>query len=365
MLGAEEPTNNWLCQGRGWADIPTWKTSKGSRLEKVTARLCGFGVSTVLKARTCSSSGTFLAALVRGRKRRAVGEEDLGDEDGAEDAEQKGAAALWPGGVSEASLQPTPLLRSLNSVRARYLPQAALNPNEHAIAVTLGRLMVWATVNATPYRALAGLMTQITLANVQLGEKYQSKSAMSLFTGIAAHVCQKLTRFRFHDVAPNLPFPSAFRLIWDGITLRNGATVLPIIVVFTSHTGRIASEILDVPISQGSSGVTVASTVLKVLDKVLGIRESALYLGKAGLPLHATGGSEALLQAAAANGSQASVQAALGRAGKRTDVLTSMVVDRAYSGTTGNKADQELRKLLGISQLGLGRYSPLLHRRGI
>jgi hypothetical protein len=50
------------------------------------------------------------------------------------------------------------------------LPQAALNPKEHAIAVTLGRLMVWATVNAIPYRALAGVMTQMALANVQLGE---------------------------------------------------------------------------------------------------------------------------------------------------------------------------------------------------
>ena len=65
---------------------------------------------------------------------------------------------------------------------------------------------------------------------------------------------------------------------WDGITLRNGATVLPIICVFTDHSGKIASEILDVPISQGSTGAVVANTVVKVLDTVIGIRERRLSL---------------------------------------------------------------------------------------
>ena len=119
--------------------------------------------------------------------------------------------------------------------------------------------------------------TSMVLANVQLGDKYHGKSAVSMFTGIAAHICQKLTRSRFHDAPPTLPFPSAFRLIWDGITLRNGATVLPIICVFTDHSGKIASEIVDVPISQGSTGVMVANTVFKVLDKVLGISEKAVF----------------------------------------------------------------------------------------
>ena len=35
----------------------------------------------------------------------------------------------------------------------------------------------------------------------------------------------------------NLPFPSAFRLVLDGITLRNGATVIPIIVVSKAFLG--------------------------------------------------------------------------------------------------------------------------------
>ena len=65
-----------------------------------------------------------------------------------------------------------------------------------------------------------------------------------------------------------------FPLIWDGITLRNGATVFPIICVFTDHSGKIASEIVDVPISKGSSGDVVANAVFKVLVDVFGIKEN-------------------------------------------------------------------------------------------
>ena len=55
----------------------------------------------------------------------------------------------------------------------------------------------------------------------------------------------------FNDPLVNLPVPSAFRVVWDGITLKNGATVIPIIVVVTDYVGRIVSELVDAPISQG------------------------------------------------------------------------------------------------------------------
>ncbi len=99
MLATESPSENWLCEGRGWAAIPTWKDSKGSRLEKVVARLCRCGIWTVQKARACSRAGTFFAPQVRGRKRRTIAEdEEPGHEDGDEKSEQNGAAALWEGG---------------------------------------------------------------------------------------------------------------------------------------------------------------------------------------------------------------------------------------------------------------------------
>ena len=55
---------------------------------------------------------------------------------------------------------------------------------------------------------------------------------------MAALMCERLTSSRFNDPLVNLPFPSAFRVVWDGITLKNGATVIPIIVVVTDY-GRI------------------------------------------------------------------------------------------------------------------------------
>ena len=57
-------------------------------------------------------------------------------------------------------------------VRGRYLPQALLQPQEHAIAITIGRVIIWGTVNAIPQRTLEGLMAQMSLTSAALGEKY-------------------------------------------------------------------------------------------------------------------------------------------------------------------------------------------------
>ena len=55
-------------------------------------------------------------------------------------------------------------------------------------------------------------------------------------------------------------------MVWDGIALKNGATVIPIIVVVTDYVGRIVSELVDAPTSQGSSGVDVVALVHGVLE---------------------------------------------------------------------------------------------------
>jgi hypothetical protein len=85
-------------------------------------------------------------------------------------------------------------------------------------------------------------------------------------SGMAALMCERLTSSRFNDPLVNLPFPSAFRVVWDGITLKSGATVIPIIVVATDY-GHIVSELVDALISQGSSGVDVAAFVHRVLER--------------------------------------------------------------------------------------------------
>ena len=93
---------------------------------------------------------------------------------------EAGTGSLWEGaGVEEATLQPTLTRHRLGNVRGKYLPLAAQNPERHAIGLTLGRLMIWAFVNAIPRAAFAGLMTQLTLAGVQLGDKSQGHNPLS------------------------------------------------------------------------------------------------------------------------------------------------------------------------------------------
>ena len=216
-------------------------------------------------------------------------------------------------------MQSIPKMQEVGGVRGRYLPQAMLLPQEHAIALTIGRIIIWGTVNAIPQRTLEGLMAQISLTSANLGEKYHGAWFASIFSGMATLMCERLTRSRFNDPPMNLPFPSAFRVVWDGITLQNGATVIPIIVVFTDYTGRIVSELVDTPISKGSSGIDVAALVHGVLEQKLSIKKKVLF------------------RSGSSGASQASMQRE--RMSGRCDLLTSMLVDRAYSGKTGNKAD--------------------------
>jgi hypothetical protein len=55
-------------------------------------------------------------------------------------------------------------------------------------------------------------------------------------------------------------------MVWDGITLKNSATVIPIIAVVTYY-GHIVSELVDALTSQGSSGVDMAALVHGVLER--------------------------------------------------------------------------------------------------
>ena len=70
------------------------------------------------------------------------------------------------------------------------------------------------------------------------------------------------------------PFSSAFRVVFDGITLKNGSTALVVIIVYTTRGGELASDVVDIPESQGGSGEAVADVVKTVLDRVLSLRDT-------------------------------------------------------------------------------------------
>jgi len=182
----------WLAKGKGWDRIHSLRQDRNShhasRLEKVVARLCGCSSLLVQTARSRSKKNMLVGPKVRGRKRRHS--EHATSSDGEETT--GGVAALWEGGVEEASLQPTPARHRLGNVRGKFLPLAADNPEQHAIGLTLGRLMVWSFVNGVPRAAMTGLMTQLTLAGVQLGDKHQDHNALMTYTGIMFLVFAKV-----------------------------------------------------------------------------------------------------------------------------------------------------------------------------
>ena len=100
---------------------------------------------------------------------------------------------------------------------------------------------------------------------------------LSWASGMADLMCERLTSSRFNDPLVNLPFPSAFRVVWDGITLKNGAKkVIPIIVVVPDY-GHIVSELVDALISQGSSGVDMAAVVHGVLERICSLSKKVVF----------------------------------------------------------------------------------------
>ena len=124
-------------------------------------------------------------------KRRAKrAHTSTGDEDGsAKCGEERGEEhdTVWPDfeqGLEQASTQSVPKMQEVGGVRGRYLPQALLLPQEHAIALTIGRIILWGTVNAIPQRTLEGLMAQLSLTSAQLGEKYHGAWFESIFLGL-------------------------------------------------------------------------------------------------------------------------------------------------------------------------------------
>ena len=77
-------------------------------------------------------------------------------------------------------------MQELGGVRGRYLAGASLQPQEYAIAVAIGRIVIWGVVKAMPLRTLEGLMAQMALASTQLGETTMELGFESLLSSLAS-----------------------------------------------------------------------------------------------------------------------------------------------------------------------------------
>ena len=111
------------------------------------------------------------------------------------------------------------------------------NAENHAIAFVLGRLYMYALVKHIPDDTAAGFLSLFRLAGVDVGQKHHNRQAISSFAGIAASMCIEGVAKAFADKPKNLQHPSCWRLIFDGVTLRNGATVTVVCVCYTSAEG--------------------------------------------------------------------------------------------------------------------------------
>ena len=77
--------------------------------------------------------------------------------------------------------------RTLLGVTGTFLPGAKANPESHAIAVVLGRVLAWGLANNLSTKAIQGMFAQLHLAGVNVGQRYHSK-ASCLLLGALQHV---------------------------------------------------------------------------------------------------------------------------------------------------------------------------------
>ena len=85
------------------------------------------------------------------------------------------------------------------------------NAENHAIALVLGRLYMYALVKNIPDGTVAGILVLFRLAGVDVGQKHHNRQAISSFAGIAASMCIEGVAKAFADKPKNLQHPSCWR----------------------------------------------------------------------------------------------------------------------------------------------------------
>ena len=78
------------------------------------------------------------------------------------------------------------------------------NAENHAIALVLGRLYMYALVKNIPDDTVAGILVLFRLAGVDVGQKHHNRQAISSFAGIAASMCIEGVAKAFADKPKNL-----------------------------------------------------------------------------------------------------------------------------------------------------------------
>ena len=284
MLDDQSGAPKYLSKGANWDDLATWEEADGSRHDHVVAYLCCCGVHAVRAARQ--------------------------------------TARLW----EEGRTLKAPLGKQQEPQLVRRVPLSKVAPQSSTGRV-LGRAMLWSLVHNVPGSALTDLFAQFALAGVEVGQRYHHDHAVAAFGGVASRLCLADIRQRFRDKPNNLQHPSCWRVIFDGVTIPNGTTLCVILVVFTDTAGDFAVEFVGAP-SAGISydGAATASKVFSCLDDELCISQNVPVAGAVGLPLRRLG--------------MPSLQ--------RGALLTSINVDRAYCGRTGNDTDKLLGALVRL-----------------
>ena len=122
------------------------------------------------------------------------------------------------------------------------------------IALRLGRTIFSNLVHNIPDAMYPQRCLQYTLECADIGHKFHGREHVPAMCAAGAAVCVNSKRERFELAIPNLGMPSLFRLVWDGVTLPNRATFLPVLTDATSAGGNIENIFADAP-AQGASHV--------------------------------------------------------------------------------------------------------------
>ena len=172
----------------------------------LVAHLCHCGIRSVQNstalATEAESAGEkiLMGALPRGR--RPVSEQPGTIAEEEEQQQQQpgtiaGCSAEEDEFINTFAKEAGPTMIVIGGVAGNFLPIAKTNPKQHAIAIVLGRLMVYGIVNGLPLRAIEGFFTQLALADVELGQKYHNRKAIAIFGGIARELCGEITCAKF------------------------------------------------------------------------------------------------------------------------------------------------------------------------
>ena len=222
----------------------------------------------------------------------------------------------------------------LHGVEGRYLKGSKDNALAHATALVLGRLYLMVSERQVSERTVPYLLTLLQKSGAPVGQTCHNPEHVRAFLHVCCALRSKWTRRDFWAPPRNLTHPSAWRLVFDGFTMRSGATVIVVLVAYTNSEGEIATEFLGcTPPAVDSTGPACAASIVDLLEDRLGVQSSDVKcIDTVGLPAHQP-----------RRGDRAE--------SRRAEFLTSMPVDRAYCGATGNKADDEVGKRLGITGL--------------